>query len=344
MYYEEIMERLGFPSSELLRKILEYLMTPEEAKVAAALPGSIDEIAGKLSMDKSRIREVLESLFRKGVAIPRDFKERSYYRLARNIVQLHDATLASRHMRDPEYARLWKEFGEKEAHKVVGEFFAATGIKFGRVVPAYNAIKDLPGVLPCENIVEMLKSQKKIAVVPCSCRNVTRFAGDGCRYTKELVEDEKTWKCVQVGRGAEYVIERGSGIELSVDEAIELIERMEKDGLIHTWPNTAKIVDRTVTVNCNCCSDCCENFLASKYSGVPISAFLEKSRYVAYVDKDLCSACGVCVQRCHFNAITLGEYAVVNEDKCFGCGACVVGCGQGAIKMKAVRGPEHIPP
>jgi len=190
----------------------------------------------------------------------------------------------------------------------------------------------------------MMKAQKKIAVVPCSCRNVTRLAGDGCRYTKELVEDEKTWKCVQVGRGAEYVIERGSGIELSIDEAIELIERMEEDGLIHTWPNTAKIVDRTVTVNCNCCSDCCENFLASKHSGVPVSAFLEKSRYVAYVDKDLCSACGLCVQRCHFNAITLGEYAVVDEDKCFGCGVCVVGCKQGAIKMKAVRGPEHIPP
>jgi uncharacterized protein with von Willebrand factor type A (vWA) domain len=57
MYYEEIMEKLGFPSSELLRKILEYLMTPEEAKVAAALPGSIDEIAEKLSMDKSKVRE-----------------------------------------------------------------------------------------------------------------------------------------------------------------------------------------------------------------------------------------------------------------------------------------------
>jgi len=195
------MEKLGFPGSKPLKRILEHLMTPEEARVAAALPGSVDEVAEKLSMERSRVKDVLESLFRKGVAIPRDFKERSYFRLARNIVQLHDATLASKHMRDPEYAVLWKEFGEREAYKAVGEFFAATGIKFGRVVPAYNAIKDLPGVLPCENIYEMMRAQKKIAVVPCSCRNVTRLAGDGCRYTKELVEDERTWKCVQVGRG-----------------------------------------------------------------------------------------------------------------------------------------------
>jgi len=50
-------------------------------------------------------------------------------------------------MRDPECAALWKEFSEREAYKAVGEFFAATEIKLGRVALAYNAIKDLPGVL-----------------------------------------------------------------------------------------------------------------------------------------------------------------------------------------------------
>ncbi|MEM2213980.1 MAG: 4Fe-4S binding protein [Candidatus Nezhaarchaeales archaeon] len=344
MYYEELMQRLGFPSSALLRRILEHLMTEDEARIAAALPGSVEEIANNLSMEKTRVKEILEDLFRKGVAIPKDFKDREYYRLVRDIVQLHDATLASKHMKDPEYARLWKEFGEKEVHKVVGKVRALIGVKTWRVVPAYNAIKDLPDVLPCENMVEMMKAQKKIAVVPCSCRNVTRFAASGCQYTKELVEDEKTWKCIQVGRGAEYVIERGSGIEISIDEAVELVEKIEEDGLVHTWANTAKIVDKSVTVNCNCCQDCCEFFLASKHSGVPMLMILEKSRYVAYVDKEACVACGLCVNRCHFNAITLNDYAKVDEEKCFGCGVCVVGCKQGAIRLKAVREKEHIPP
>ncbi len=242
-------------------------------------------------------------------------------------------------MNDPEYGKLWKEFGDKEAHAKMGQILAASGIKVWRVVPAYGAIKDLPDVLPHENIKEMIKAQEKIAVVPCSCRNVTKLAGEGCDFTDE----GKTWHCIQLGRGAEYVIARGSGREISVEEALKLIEEIEKDGLVHTWPNTAKVVDRRVTVNCNCCSDCCEFFLAAKSAGIPIEAILEKSRYVAYVDEDLCVACGTCEERCHFDAVKVEDVARVDEDKCFGCGVCVVGCESNAIKLKAVRPPEHIP-
>ncbi len=34
---------------------------------------------------------------------------------------------------------------------------------------------------------------------------------------------------------------------------------------------------------------------------------------------------------------------VEKDRRFFGCGVCVVGCEPGAIKMKAVRPPEHIP-
>ncbi len=339
MSYEVLMQKLGFPDSELLRKILEKLMSEEEAKVAAALPGSIDEVAEKTGIDRERVREILEELFEKGVVFPKDFREREYYRFARDIIQLHDATMASQHMKDAEFAKLWKEFGDKEAHPRIGKILSSAGIKVWRVVPAYAAIKDLPDVLPYENIKEMIKSQEKIAVVPCSCRNITLLADEGCKFTDE----GRTWHCIQLGRGAEYVVARGSGREISVEEALKLIDEIERDGLVHTWPNTAKIVDRRVTVNCNCCSDCCEFFLAAKGAGIPIEALLEKSRYVAYVDEDRCIACGVCAERCHFDAIEIGDVARVDEEKCFGCGVCVVGCESEAIKLKAVRPPEHIP-
>ncbi|MEM0088695.1 MAG: 4Fe-4S dicluster domain-containing protein [Archaeoglobaceae archaeon] len=345
MSYEILMQKLGFPNSERLRKILQHLMDEESAKVAATLPGSVDEVAEKLGMDKEKVRRILEELFAKGVVFPKDFKNREFFRFARDIIQLHDATLASQHMKDADYAKLWKEFGEKEAHEVMGKVLSGTGIKVWRVIPAYNAIKDLPDVLPYENIKEMLKVQKKIAVVPCSCRNVTALAGDGCKYT-----DESTWHCIQVGRGAEYVIERGSGRELTVEEALKLIDEIEKDGLVHTWANTAKIVDPRVTVNCNCCSDCCEFFLSAKFANVPMTSLLEKSRYEAYVLEEKCKGCQTCIERCHFDAIELYKpkgskkfKARVIAEKCFGCGVCVVGCEEGAIKMKVVRPPEFIP-
>jgi electron transport complex protein RnfB len=347
MSYEVLLERLGFSNSERLRKILEYLMDEEAAKVAAALPGSIDEVSQKLGMDKKKVKEILEDLFVKGVVFPRDFKNREYFKFARDLIQLHDATLASQKVNDPKFAKLWSDFMNEDGYKTLGQVLSMVGFKVWRVVPAYYAIKDLPDVLPHENIKELLRAQKRIAVVPCSCRNVTKLASDGCRYTDE----ERTWHCIQVGRGADYVIERGSGKEISLDEALKLIDEIERDGLVHTWANTSKMVDPKVTVNCNCCSDCCEFFLSARYAELGMLSIIEKSRYEAFVDVEKCTGCQTCIERCHFDAIELFKpegskkfKAKVIPEKCFGCGVCVVGCKQGAIKLKAVRPPEFIPP
>lgn len=346
MSYETLMQNLGFPSSERLRKILEYLMDEESAKVASALPGSIEEVALKLGMDKRRVKEILEDLFVKGVVFPRDFKNREYFKFARDLIQLHDATLASQRVKDVKFAKLWSDFMNEEGYRTLGQVLSVLGVKVWRVVPAYHAIKDLPDVLPHENIKELLKAQKKIAVVPCSCRNVTMLIGEGCNYT-----DESTWHCIQVGRGAEYVIERGSGKEISVEEALKLVDEIERDGLVHTWANTSKMVDSRVTVNCNCCGDCCEFFLSAKFAEKGMLDIIEKSRYEAFVDVEKCTGCQTCIERCHFDAIELYKpegskkfKAKVISEKCFGCGVCVVGCKQNAIKLKAVRPPEFIPP
>lgn len=163
-------------------------MKEEKARIATALPGSVEEVVEKLNVSRGYVKEILEGLFFKGVVILKDFKRREYYRFARDIVQLHDATLASRYMKDPECTRIWKEFGEKGAHAAMGKLLAASGMMVWRVVPAYNAIKDLLDVLPHENIIEMIKAQEKGAVVPCSCRNTTHLVGDGCKFTKELAD------------------------------------------------------------------------------------------------------------------------------------------------------------
>lgn len=340
-----MMQKLGLPKSELLRKILQSLMDEESARVASELPGTVKEISKKLGIDEEKVKGILEDLFFKGVVFPKDFKKRDFFRFARDLIQLHDATLASQHMKNVEYARLWKEFGEKEAHAVIGRSLSNVRMKLWRVVPAYNAIKDLPDVLTYENIKEMLRAQKKIAIVPCSCRNVTILAGDGCRYTNESI-----WHCIQVGRGAEYVIERGSGKEISIEEALDLIDKIEAEGLVHMWPNTAKIVDPRVSVNCNCCSDCCEFFLSAKFAEVPIENILERSRFEALIDVENCTGCRTCMERCHFGAIEFYKpfgsnksKARVITEKCFGCGVCVVGCENTAIKMKVVRPPDFIP-
>jgi heterodisulfide reductase subunit A-like polyferredoxin len=76
---------------------------------------------------------------------------------------------------------------------------------------------------------------------------------------------------------------------------------------------------------------------------------LSPSRYLAVVNKKFCVGCGLCVERCWFDAIARkrdieGQLkAVVNPKYCMGCGSCSVGCPHGAIDMKCVKPEEYVP-
>ena len=74
------------------------------------------------------------------------------------------------------------------------------------------------------------------------------------------------------------------------------------------------------------------------------------SRYLAVVDKDKCTGCQTCEERCFFNAIDFRKTANskklkanVLAENCMGCGVCVLACEPGSLKMAIVRPPEHIP-
>ena len=51
-----------------------------------------------------------------------------------------------------------------------------------------------------------------------------------------------------------------------------------------------------------------------------------------------CSACGACVERCAFSALTVDLAAQVDVVRCAGCGQCVAVCPQEALTL--VRRPE----
>jgi len=56
----------------------------------------------------------------------------------------------------------------------------------------------------------------------------------------------------------------------------------------------------------------------------------------SFVDADLCSGCGICIQVCPYSAVEKGAdgKSHVIEALCKGCGACGATCPQGAITMK----------
>jgi Pyruvate/2-oxoacid:ferredoxin oxidoreductase delta subunit len=342
------MAHLGFSGSTRLRPILEYMMTPDEAEMAAALPGSPEEVAEKLGKDVSRVRDTLDKLYYQGVIFPRgDFRNRTYFRFARSIGQFHDSTMATEQLdvvKDKPFFELWYDFVMNEMYPDTAERLKHAPQPFQRIVPAYKSIKDLPGVLPYENFPEMLKAQELIALAPCSCRYCTDSVGERC----DIYDEVEHWSCLQFGRGADYVIARGSGREVSTEEILELNEHYEDRGLLHMWPNRAVMTGPKTS--CQCCRDCCMTYVPMDQAGLPAGTAWEKSRYQAYVNQDDCTGCQTCVDRCLFDAIDMVRTegskklkAVVIEDKCFGCGVCVLGCQDDALKMKCVRPPEHIP-
>lgn len=57
---------------------------------------------------------------------------------------------------------------------------------------------------------------------------------------------------------------------------------------------------------------------------------------LAFVDKTICVACGVCRQTCPKGAISIyrGCYAAVEAEKCVGCGLCAKACPAGCIETR----------
>lgn len=60
------------------------------------------------------------------------------------------------------------------------------------------------------------------------------------------------------------------------------------------------------------------------------------AKRIAFVDKNRCVACGVCIKACPKSAISVhrGCYAKVEDTKCVGCGLCVKACPVGCIEVK----------
>ena len=144
------------------------------------------------------------------------------------------------------------------------------------------------------------------------------------------------YSCLSFGKVADYVADRGFGKRISKEECLEILEATEKAGLVH---NTNNFSGDLVFV-CNCCGCCC-GFLKmlKKYNA---KYMLAGSNFGVAIDRESCSGCGDCLERCPMEALSLAdEVAMVNDDTCIGCGNCVSVCPTESLSM--VRRSDTIP-
>ena len=62
-----------------------------------------------------------------------------------------------------------------------------------------------------------------------------------------------------------------------------------------------------------------------------------------WIDKDGCVGCGICVDKCPVNAISMEEEkAEINMEECIHCGTCHSVCPQEAVRHDGEKIPEDI--
>lgn len=129
--------------------------------------------------------------------------------------------------------------------------------------------------------------------------------------------------------------------DFSPDEAKRLMRQCEKEGLVPTFYSCLRSGGWMYAI-CNCESKICFPFRAHKSAG----AVIYSGPDVVTLNREQCTGCGTCVERCHFDANALVDGASeVNLTKCYGCGLCVSTCAGQARNMVARKGysPRYYP-
>lgn len=324
--FKELSKKMMMEHTETLRRLWALVCTEEEARILIAMPGTVEELAEKTGKSPEDMKGVLEGLFHKGVAFEGAKDGRTVYRMPRHIIQFHDATLlwpeAPQEMVD-----LWVKFMNEEYPALLEIVTRANIPAFMRVIPINATIEPESQVLIYEDAQRLIEGAKSIAVVPCVCRQSQK----ACDSPLEV--------CLQLNRGADYNIKRGTGRKIDREEALALLRKSEEAGLVHMVENKLGMGN----VICNCCTCCCEML---RYAGsMKTKGVLAPSRYLAKVSGNECTSCEQCVAICPIEAIVLNQEGIaeVSDDACIGCGLCASACPSGAITLKQTRPESFIP-
>lgn len=324
--YQQFAGNMLQNESRLIPEILKCMINREQARLLVSLPGNAGDLSVKLNRPVGEIERDLKDMFRKGLAFKKEKNGVLNWTPPLHIAQFHDATIVWPEA-TPEFYDLWQKYMEDEWPKSAPVLTRFLPGPFTRVIPIGKSIETGKiQVLAPESVRTIIKEARRLAVTKCICRLTMRK----CDAPLEV--------CLQVNRAADYTIERGSGRELTREEAIEIIKNSEKAGLIHVTMNKADIGGFI----CNCCGCCCQSFSLLISKGITLC---DPSRYSPQINQNVCVSCETCMDRCWFSAIYTDENHIlkIDTEKCLGCGQCAVSCPEDAIKMVVQRDPEFIP-
>lgn len=316
-------------------RLLRHLFGPQEAEIALAtnaVPEPVQRIYKRLKgteLSRDDVARMLRRLAKRGAIAAgarkgRTGTERVYGKLplAIGMFEMQVNKLTEEYVSDF-HQYMDEGFREAFATKKTGQM---------RTVPIGAAVENQTLVGSYDDMREYIRnSDGPFAVMNCVCRQASDLMGKNCTHSS----NRET--CLMIGDFASATAASGDARRLSRDEMLELIDRADAEAMVLQPQN-----NRNPRFICCCCGDCCEVLTNVKKLPKPAEYFV--TNYYAVVDRELCTACGICETRCQMDAVDIPNGAArVDLDRCIGCGLCVSSCPTGALTLKK-KDQTRVPP
>jgi Pyruvate/2-oxoacid:ferredoxin oxidoreductase delta subunit len=311
------------------------LFTPEEASVAAAMPedgASAEQLAQVLEKGRGEVESTLEAMARKGLCYSEDVGGTESYSLPALVPGIFELQFmrGTRTQRDRKLAKLIRAYTEAiDASRGAPEMSSYGA----RVITVDAKIESGNKIHTYDQMSAYVANSDPISVSTCYCRHEAKLIdeSDTCGKPDDV--------CMQLGTGARFAIDKGLGREVSKKEAMEILEKSEKAGLVHLSNNQQQNIDWV----CNCCADHCTILkiaLAQPNPGLAIN-----SGFQPKIDQEECTACELCVDNCPATALAVSEddILLLDTDRCLGCGVCATTCPTEAIALVEKAGHPEPP-
>lgn len=322
--YEHLAEALdrlpnGFPRtpSGVEIPMLKKIFTDQEALIAGQMGRDLEtaeEIAGRTGIALEGIKIQLKGMVKRGLVWVRKHNSAVCYRLAPFIVGIYEEHV---YEMDHEFAHLFEEYMVDGGAKGIMQPVPA----LQRVVPARGSIKT-EYILPYDDVKAMLDNAVSFRVRDCICRKQKELHGDRtCDFPLTMCLNFTTFPRAECDE------------TITREQALAILDKAEEVGLVHTVSN----VMNGMYYVCNCCGCCCGILRGITEWGIKEAVAF--ANYYASIDKDMCTDCGMCIDRCQVHAImdVHGKTTIIH-DQCIGCGLCVTGCPQDAVTLTKREG------